>query len=279
MPGLEKWVFPGLEEESGKRVHAPHAHRDLLELFEASCAHAGRHRVALRMEGEREGPAHLRRAAPLRGARRQLPRRAPASAKGDRVLLVSENRPEWAIAYFGILRAGATAVPVDPQLSAAEVVEPLAARAGRAACALVSEDTADAPPRAAPRSPPRRCPAPRGRTPRRGARRAGRAPPPAPRVAPRRRRLAHLHQRHHRDAQGRDAHAPELRVPGREALPASSTSAPDDGLLSVLPLHHTFEFTAGLLVPLSRGAEIEYLDELTADRISRRARERPRHRR
>lgn len=43
---------------------------------------------------------------------------------------------------------------------------------------------------------------------------------------------------------------------------------PGDGLLSVLPLHHTFEFTAGLLVPLSRGAEIEYLDEVTADRIS-----------
>jgi long-chain acyl-CoA synthetase len=35
----------------------------------------------------------------------------------------------------------------------------------------------------------------------------------------------------------------------------------------VLPLHHTFEFTCGLLVPLSRGAEVEYLDELTADAL------------
>jgi long-chain acyl-CoA synthetase len=43
---------------------------------------------------------------------------------------------------------------------------------------------------------------------------------------------------------------------------------PGDGMLSVLPLHHTFEFTCGLLVPLSRGAEVAYLDELTADRIS-----------
>ncbi len=40
-----------------------------------------------------------------------------------------------------------------------------------------------------------------------------------------------------------------------------------DGLLSVLPLHHTFEFSAGLLMPLSRGAEITYLDELTTDRL------------
>jgi len=40
-----------------------------------------------------------------------------------------------------------------------------------------------------------------------------------------------------------------------------------DGLLSVLPLHHTFEFSCGFLTPFSRGAEISYIDELTADRI------------
>src|SRR5205807_8862408 len=34
-----------------------------------------------------------------------------------------------------------------------------------------------------------------------------------------------------------------------------------DSLLSVLPLHHTFEFTAGLLMPLMRGAQVTYLDE------------------
>src|SRR5204863_3056743 len=41
-----------------------------------------------------------------------------------------------------------------------------------------------------------------------------------------------------------------------------------DRILSVLPLHHTFEFTCGLLLPLSRGARIIYLDELSADRLS-----------
>ena len=44
-----------------------------------------------------------------------------------------------------------------------------------------------------------------------------------------------------------------------------------DGLLSVLPLHHTFEFTAGLLMPLMRGAQITYLDELTGDALARRS--------
>jgi long-chain acyl-CoA synthetase len=33
-------------------------------------------------------------------------------AKGDRVALLSENRPEWGLAYFGISRSGAVAVPI-----------------------------------------------------------------------------------------------------------------------------------------------------------------------
>src|SRR5581483_9464858 len=41
-----------------------------------------------------------------------------------------------------------------------------------------------------------------------------------------------------------------------------------DGLLSVLPLHHTFEFTAGLLMPLMRGAQISYLTEVTPEALS-----------
>ena len=134
--------------------------------------------------------------------------------KGDRVLLASENRPEWGIAYFGILRAGAAAVPVDPELSEAEVVEPRA-RTRRA--------------RGWRSSPTRRrsgCPGLRRRSPSRRARRArgwrslgealagdaaGRAPRRREGAAPDDARLAHLHLRHHRHAQGRDAHPPELR--------------------------------------------------------------------
>ena len=41
----------------------------------------------------------------------------------------------------------------------------------------------------------------------------------------------------------------------------------NDGMLSVLPLHHTFEFSTGLLVPLARGAQITYLAELTGEAI------------
>src|SRR4029078_5238347 len=41
-----------------------------------------------------------------------------------------------------------------------------------------------------------------------------------------------------------------------------------DGMLSVLPLHHIFEFAAGLLVPLPHRAQITYLPELTGDAIA-----------
>src|SRR5205807_5117467 len=40
----------------------------------------------------------------------------------DRVLLASHNAPEWGISYFGVLKAGATCVPVDPESSTDELV-------------------------------------------------------------------------------------------------------------------------------------------------------------
>lgn len=36
--------------------------------------------------------------------------------KGDRIAIISENRPEWCIAYTGIIMAGGIAVPIDAQL-------------------------------------------------------------------------------------------------------------------------------------------------------------------
>lgn len=46
-------------------------------------------------------------------------------APGDRVALISENRPEWAVAYFAVMAAGGTAVPLDVQLADAEVANVL----------------------------------------------------------------------------------------------------------------------------------------------------------
>ena len=60
--------------------------------------------------------------------------------KGDRVLLASRNRPEWAIAYFGIMKAGGAAVPVDHELDEAELANLW--RSAGARMALVSDEVA-----------------------------------------------------------------------------------------------------------------------------------------
>ncbi|TAL22956.1 MAG: hypothetical protein EPN94_10225 [Nitrospirae bacterium] len=38
------------------------------------------------------------------------------TGKGDRIAIISENRPEWCISYMGIMLSGAVAVPIDSQL-------------------------------------------------------------------------------------------------------------------------------------------------------------------
>jgi long-chain acyl-CoA synthetase len=43
------------------------------------------------------------------------------AGKGDFVLLILENCPEWAIFYLGILNSGACVVPIDPQLTIKEI--------------------------------------------------------------------------------------------------------------------------------------------------------------
>ncbi|BDG01919.1 AMP-binding protein [Anaeromyxobacter oryzae] len=259
MKGMEEWVFPGLEEEADRRVHAPRAHRDLLELLDSACVR-WKDRVALRMAGsakERITYGELRALSDRVAAFLA----AAGVARGDRVLLASENRPEWAVAYFGILRAGAAAVPVDPKLSEAELLNLW--RTAGARIGLLSDDAAEAAPGLAARAAEA---VPGARAVLLGEALAGGPAPPATRVSP-------------------DDLASLIFTSGTTGTPkgvmlshrnfASLVAklvgifdlGPGDGMLSVLPLHHTFEFTAGLLVPLSRGAEVEYLDELTADRI------------
>ncbi len=265
LPGLEKWVFPALEEETQKRTAIP-VHRDLLELFEAA-VHAYRHRIAFRMvEGDREDRFTYADVDRYSARIASFLVRSGVRAN-DRVLLISENRPEWGMSYFGILRAGGTAVPVDPELSEAEVVN-LASKAKAVAC-LISEESV--------------------------------------RVLSRlfgAFSQAGLQTQVHSLAQameGDGAFPNRIGPVKKSAAPdqiasliftSGTTGQPKgvmlthrnfaslvaklagifnlragDGLLSVLPLHHTFEFSCGFLMPFSRGAEITYIDELTADRL------------
>lgn len=265
IPGLQKWVFPGLDEETEKRKVLP-AYRDLIELFEAS-VHAWRHRVAFRFH-EADDDSRFTYGEVHRYAGRVGSFLLHVGVKSQqRVMLLSENRPEWPICFFGILRAGATVVPVDKELSETELVN--VARRSDAKVLLVSEELLEKRP---------------------GLERALADAGLVTKVTPLAEALAGDPTKP--DGQGvvkrsasPDDVASLIFTSGTTGVPkgvmlthrnftslvAKLAGAFDiglgDGVLSVLPLHHTFEFSAGLLTPFSRGAEISYLDELTADRI------------
>src|SRR3954452_17287925 len=98
-----------------------------------------RHATRVAMRIERDGHKEQYTYADLR----ELATRAAsffASERiksGDRVMLFSHNAPEWGMTYFGVLRAGATCIPVDPESSTEEVVN--FARAGEASAIVISD--------------------------------------------------------------------------------------------------------------------------------------------
>lgn len=261
MPGLEKWVYPNLEDEfrtSGRKKGVP-AYRDLWSLLEARARrHPGK--VAMR-HFLRDGNSVRYTYGQLRdrALRASLYLAACGVEPGDRVLLLSENRPEWAMAYFGIVKAGATAVPVDAEASIVEI-ENIVRSSG--AKAIVASEAVY-------------------------RRLLGAGEAPAKPI-----RLDDLFQGAVR-ADDEGVFTPREPVDLASIIFTSGTTGKPkgvmltgrnftslvsrlseifdlgerDGLLSVLPLHHTFEFTTGLLLPLAVGAEIAYLEERTGESI------------
>ncbi|MDD4954898.1 MAG: AMP-binding protein [Candidatus Omnitrophica bacterium] len=58
--------------------------------------------------------------------------------KGAHIAILSENRPEWAIAFFGIISAACVTVPIDAKLSLREIFFIL--NDSKSECIFVSED-------------------------------------------------------------------------------------------------------------------------------------------
>jgi len=285
MNGLEKWVFPSLEEEFEQKPRSFYTYKDLLEMFDATTKHH-KSRVALRQlpdpDGARE-PVHYTYADLL-----ELALRAAAALRqrgmgvGDRVMVLSENRPEWGITYFGVLKAGGVVVPVDAQLPLGDVINIL--RSSRARVAVVSDKQA------------RRLDDERSGHKDSGTAAAGRA------MLEARAREAGLDVQvvAFEDVVGAEpalspgalVHQPKGDEVASLIYTSGTTGNPKgvmlshrnfsslisklagvfdlsrhDGLLSVLPLHHTFEFTAGLLMPLMRGAQVSYLAETSTEAL------------
>jgi long-chain acyl-CoA synthetase len=307
-PGLQKWTFDKLDEEFGAKPKTVYTYKELVELFEAAIK-LHRNRTALRLirkDEDAEPTAYTYGRVGEMAWQGAATLRQLGVGPGDRVVLMSENRPEWGISYFAILLAGATAVPLDRELSLPEVlnltrasraralvlsrkvVERLAGEAGLA----VPIDGADGDAEvvwspahpafgnwlAAQHALDARVLAfdelltepdvvfvdplkgPPGGAPRPGA------------VRP--------------DVKG-DVLASLIFTSGTTGTPKGVmlthknltsmvsklsslfTLYKHDKLLSVLPLHHTLEFSAGFLMPLTHGASIDYLEELEADTLAR----------
>jgi long-chain acyl-CoA synthetase len=271
MPGLKKWVLPTLEEDMRTQPKRIYTYRDLLELFETTTK---RHSTRVAMRIERDGRKEQYTYADLR----ELATRAAAffashSIKsGDRVMLFSHNAPEWGMTYFGVLKTGGTCIPVDPESSTDEVIN--FARAGEASGIVISAKLKDEHSDLTEK-----------------LKAAGLDTITLwtfedvfemPDEKTEQERIALLPQRVTAQTvasliftSGTTGRPKGVMLSHRNltSMVSMLSSVFDmdtsDGVLSVLPLHHTFEFSTGFLTPLSRGAQITYLPELTSDHLAK----------
>ena len=269
LPGLTKWVFPTLEDEMRAQPKRVYTYRDLLELFETSTK---RHATRVAMRIERDGRKEQYTYADLRELATRVAGFLVSQGikPGDRVLLVSSNAPEWGMTYFGVLKAGATCIPCDPESSTNEILN--FARAGNAAGVIASEAVLDERPDL------------RERLQQEELVRLWTYTEvfELPDEQTEDERIALLPQRVHAQSvasliftSGTTGQPKGVMLSHRNLtsmvsmLSSVFDMTTSDGVLSVLPLHHTFEFSTGFLTPLSRGAQITYLPELTSDALAR----------
>jgi long-chain acyl-CoA synthetase len=292
VPGLAKYAFPELEDKFKSSNKPSYTYDDLLELFDAS-THNFAGRVALQHHSGgiverftyRDLKEHAERAATCLRDR--------GVAGNAAVLIVSENRPQWGMSYFGILKAGGVAVPVDPESTPdqlANLIKSCRAQAVIMSDAVrerVGEELAELLTQAEMSArfvgfdelfeePLLQLVADGGET----------LPPAAVSYED----VAHEVD----DAAGELARAAASGQPLASLIYTSGTTGSPkgvmlthqnftnllsglhgtfginerDGFLSVLPLHHTFEFACGFLMPLSRGAAVTYLDELNGEELN-----------
>ena len=269
-PGMRKWVLPTLEEELKAVEKRSYTYKDLLDLFDTSVKRFPT-RVAMRIE--RDGRKEQYTYEDVN----ELTLRAAGFfaksgiANGSRVILFSNNMPEWGMTYFGILKTGATAIPIDPASTVEEIVA--FAKAGEASAIVVSPKLANENPEISEK-----------------LTEAGLEVKvwtfddvfEIQSETEEAKRNALLPAKIHSNAiasliftSGTTGTPKAVMLSHKNFVNMISmlSSVLDmditDGVLSVLPMHHTFEFSAGFLTPFSNGTQITYLNELTAEDLAR----------
>ncbi|HSZ22817.1 MAG TPA: AMP-binding protein, partial [Candidatus Sulfotelmatobacter sp.] len=265
LPGLRRHIFPQLDLHARGRPKSLPRHRSLVDMLDRAADRYGSRvaTIARRPSGEqtqttyRELRDRAHRAALLLATRGIKP--------GDRVLLIGENSPDWVLGYFAILCAGAIAVPLDQLISAEElaplckIAEPTAALRSSAVHKRLGATLADAHPKLIELD--------LAELARPFILRGDAKTPPAP---PERKALASIL------FTSGSTGAPKgvMLTHGNFAAEVAMLSrvfvlGADDVVLSLLPLHHAFEFTCGMLLPLASGATIVYPLEVDAKTLSR----------
>ena len=181
---------------------------------------------------------------------------------GDRVGILADNRPEWGMAFFGVLLAGAVVIPLDIRLKPAELANILARSrvrvcvAGGEGLETLEKARADVPSLEQilsmddPGFGPENEDSPE-------------IPPPRPddvAVIPFSSGTTGVPKGvmlSHRNLTSNVAAVLELCIYDFEA-----------NLLSILPIHHMFELTAGFLTPFAAGAKVHYLGAISPRAIS-----------
>ncbi|MGH3851800.1 MAG: AMP-binding protein, partial [Pseudonocardiaceae bacterium] len=258
-----------LEDEMRAQPKRVYTYRDILELFNTTTK---RHATRVAMRIERDGQKEQYTYADLQ----ELATRAATFfiaheiKAGARVMLVSHNMPEWGMTYFGALKAGATCIPVDPESSLDDILT--FARNGEAAGIVLSPRVAE------------KFSTLSARLTQENlnvklwtfdqvfeltdeateAERVGLLPQ---RVSPN--SVASLIFTSGTTGQPKGVMLSHKNLTSMTSMLTSIIETDtSDGVLSVLPLYHTFEFSAGFLAPLSRGAQITYLEELDGEHLN-----------
>jgi long-chain acyl-CoA synthetase len=260
--GLEKWIFKEIEEKQKRPLKQAKRHETLPALLDEM---AERHDLlpAL-MRLETDGLSRISFREWRQRSNGVAAKLAAAGVKpGDRVFISGANHPAWAIAYFGIMKAGAVAVPVDKELEAQQFLNVL--RSSEAKVALWDREVEK---RVGP-SARRELPAVQSFELVEFADESCIGlEPPAVTVRPT--DLASLIY-----TSGTTGIPKGVMLSHANFCSLLASLSPlfsigtNDRMLSVLPLHHTFEFTCGMLLPLSCGTRIVYLDEINGDRLAK----------
>ena len=181
---------------------------------------------------------------------------------GDRVAICGESGPEWGLTYLGAMRAGLTAVPLDPQLpptdawAAARFTEAKLMCASPATLRGLADARGEFDPEVVTMAQPFVPPPAASRD---------HLPDPVPiegnaiasilftsgtTVTPKAVPLTH-----------------DNLIANATALRQVHPAHPNDEFLSVLPMYHAFEFTGGFLTPLASGATVTYVESLKGSEI------------